>query len=233
MKMKRITLLALLISMFYVLNAQEEIAPNKFIIGGSMNFLIQNNAYPLTNLSVNTGYNNIYSNSLNDSKYTSFAINPFIGKEINPSLLFGVLFDYRFGINKTEDAFVVGQTNLVTYERKSNLFGVGVFSRHTLNPGKQFNFYLQPYLKYNFINEKESQDSKITQEIKSNYIDLGVGIGVLYNINDRMRATLRTGGINYVNGKWEMVDTGKGKSFSSFGTNLNLATIYFGFEIKI
>ena len=88
-------------------------------------------------------------------------------------------------------------------------------------------------MKYTFNKEKESQDSKITQEIKSNYIDLGLGIGVLYNINDRMRATLRTGSINYVNGKWEIVDTGKSKNFSSFGTNLNLATIFFGFEIKI
>ena len=231
--MKKITLLFFLIPMLQVVFAQEEIAPNKIVLGGSMNFLIQNNAYPLTNTSITPGYGGIYSNNTNDIKYTTFAINPYIGKEINPHLLFGVQLDYRLSSNKTKDAFILGQPNLSDFESKSNLFSVGIFSRHTINPGKLFNFYLQPYLKYTFNKEKESQNTKITQEIKSNYIDLGLGIGVLYNINDRMRATLRTGSINYVNGKWEIVDTGKSKNFSSFGTNLNLATIFFGFEIKI
>jgi hypothetical protein len=62
---------------------------------------------------------------------------------------------------------------------------------------------------------------------------LGAGLGLLYNINNRIRATLRTGGLNYVNGKWEIKVTDTKKNFSSFGTNISLSTIHFGFEIRV
>jgi len=117
--------------------------------------------------------------------------------------------------------------------RQSNQFGIGLFSRHTLNPNQLFNFYLQPYFEYNILNEKRSQDANITQEEKASFIELGVGMGVLYNINNRMRTTLRIGGLNYVSGKWEIVNTVTEKDFSSFGMNINLATIFFGFEMKL
>jgi len=48
-----------------------------------------------------------------------------------------------------------------------------------------------------------------------------------------MRTTLRIGGLNYVSGKWEIVNTVTEKDFSSFGMNINLATIFFGFEMKL
>nr|MBS0037005.1 hypothetical protein [Saprospiraceae bacterium] len=91
----------------------------------------------------------------------------------------------------------------------------------------------QPYVEYNLLNQDEIQDSNVTHEEKANYFELGAGLGILYNINSKMRATLRTGGLSYVNGKWEIKDTDTEKDFSSFGTNLNLSTIFFGFEIRI
>jgi len=48
-----------------------------------MNFLIQNNTYPLSSLSIISGPGGISSNSISDSKNTTFAITPYFGKEIS------------------------------------------------------------------------------------------------------------------------------------------------------
>ena len=231
--MKKMMVITLLISLVQVGYAQEEIALNKFILGGSINFSIQNNTYPLSSLSINSGFGGIYSNNINDTKNSTFAFSPYVGKEINAHLLVGLQFDYRKRKYEEENSFGFGQPNTVDFVRQSNQFGIGLFSRYTLNPNHLFNFYLQPYFEYNILNEKRSQDANITQEEKASFIELGVGMGVLYNINNRMRTTLRIGGLNYVSGKWEIVNTVTEKDFSSFGMNINLATIFFGFEMKL
>ena len=231
--MKKLTFTVLLISIFQVLNAQETEIGNKFILGGSMNFLIQNNTFPLSSITINSGIGGIFSNSTDDTRNTSFGITPYFGKEISQKLFVGLQLDYRIGRYKAEDILLFGQANSIDFERNSNLIGIGAFTRHIFNPNKQFSFFIQPYFEFNFLNEKELQDLNVTQEEKANYFELGAGLGVLYNINDKIRATLRTGGLNYINGKWEIKDTDIEKDFSSFGTNFNLSTIFFGFEIRI
>ena len=231
--MKKLILIALSISLFQVANAQETEIGNKIILGGSINFLTQNNTYPLPSLSINSGIGGIYSNSTNDTKNTALAITPYLGKEINPKLFVGLQLDYRIGRYKAEDTFVFGQTNLIDLERNSNQIGIGLFTRHILNPKNQFSFFIQPYFEYNLLNQDQIQDSNVTQEEIANYFEISAGLGILYNINSKMRATLRTGGLNYVNGKWEIKGTDTEKDFSSFGTNFNLSTIFFGFEIRI
>jgi hypothetical protein len=231
--MKKFTFTVFLISILQVLNAQETEIGGKFIIGGSINFLIQNNTYPLSSLSINSGLGGIYSNSTDNTKNMSFAITPYFGKEISQKLFVGLQLDYRIGKYRAEDTFVFGQPNDIDFERNANQIGIGMFSRHILNPNNQFSFFIQPYFEYNLLNEEELQDSNVTQEEKASFFELGAGLGVLYNINNRIRATLRTGGLNYVNGKWEIIDTDTERDFSSFGTNLNLSTIFFGFEIRI
>ena len=231
--MKKLTLFLLLLSLFNILNAQEETKQNHFIIGGSLNFLLQNNTYPLSSVSTISGIGGIYSNGINDTKNTSISISPYVGKELNNHLLLGIQLDYRLGKYKTDDAYLFGQTNPVDYERRSYQIGIGVFSRHILNPEKRINFYIQPYFEYNLLHEENFQNSNSTQEEKVNYIELGLSAGILFNINDRWRATLRIGGLSYVNGKWEIVDTSTKKNFSSFGTNLNFASFYLGFEMKL
>lgn len=235
--MKKWTLIVLLLSLVQVIQAQEETKENEWVIGGSTNFLIQNNTYPLTGLSITSGIGGIYSNTTNDTKNTIFAISPYIGKQINTRLLLGLQLDYRLGNYKVEEirvsTFPSGPNPIVDFQRQSNQFGVGIFSRYLFNPTKSFNFFLQPYLEYNMLREEESQGSVVTQEEKVNFIELGIGLGMLYNINDRLRATLRSGGVSYVNGKWEVLDTNTERTFSSLGMSFNLSTIYFGFEIKL
>lgn len=198
-----------------------------------MNFLIQNNTFPLSGLYINSGIGGIYSNSTNDTKSTNFAVSPYIGKEISRKLFAGVQLDYRTEKYYTNGTSLLGPMVPVSFERNTNQIGFGVFTRHILYPDNKFSFFVQPYFKYNILNSKQLQDAKISEEEKANYVELGAGLGLLYNINSRMRATLRTGGVSYVNGKWEIKDTDTKKNFSSFGTNLSLSAIYFGFEIRV
>lgn len=51
-------------------------------------------------------------------------------------------------------------------------------------------------------------------------------------LSDNFRVTMSFGHLNYINWKSEIIDTEKENNFSSFDTNFNLSTVYFGFEFK-
>ena len=233
MIIKKLTLIVFLVSSFCMIKAQETIKENKMILGGSFSFLTQNNTYPYSSLSVISGIGGIFSSSTNDTKNSIFAITPYFGKEINSNLILGLQLDYRIGTYSVDDQLIFGQTDPVDFERNSSQLGFGIFSRHILNPDKKFSLFLQPYIEYNILKEEESWDSVVNQEEKANYLELGVGLGILYNINDGLRATLSVGGMNYINGQWEIVDSDTENNFSSFRTGLNLSNINFGFEMKL
>ena len=205
----------------------------KMILGGSANFLTQNNTFPLSSSAIIPLGSGIYSNSTSEIRVTTLAISPYWGMEINSRFHGAVQLTYGLRRYKSDDATVVGQVTTVDFERNSNLFGVGLFTRHIINPGGQFVFFIQPYIGYSFASEQEIQDSFVTQEGRTRYLELDVGAGLLYNINDKARLILRTGGLNFISGKWEVLDTDIGKEFNSFSSNINLATIFFGFEVRI
>lgn len=230
---KLIFTMALLVSMFQFTNAQEAVSENKMVLGGSFNFLVQNNAFPLSSFTINSGIGGIYSNTTEDSKNTTFAFTPYLAKELKPQLLVGFQLDYRVANYWADNTVLIGQPNLGRFERNSNQIGFGLFTRHMLNPEKSFIFFLQPYFDFNFLNEEVKRGDDLVQKEKANYLELGVGIGLLYNINDRIRAIVRTGGINYVRGNWKIEDTDVEKDFSSFGTSINLTSVFFGFEVRL
>ena len=230
--MKKLTLIALLISIFQVANAQEVETGNKLILGGSMNFVIQNNLdLPLVS---GTGFIFPYYRS-DDTKSTVFNISPYFGKEINRHFIVGLQASYSIRNYIIYDAYVPYPLNRpVDIENNSSQIGIGVFSRHTLNPDNKFNFFIQPYFQYNILNSKRNEGTSTPFEEKASYFQIGSGMGILYNINDRFRATLTTGGLSYLNGKSERKGTpNKEKSFSSFRANISLSTIYFGLELRI
>lgn len=235
--MKKLIFTVLCLSILKVINAQETEMGNKFILGGSMNFLIQNNTYPLSSLSLNSRIGGIYSNGTNETKYTTLAFSPYFGKEISQKFMVGLQFDYRIVKNEQDDVqvFVLGQSNpnTIDLKRNSNQIGFGIFTRYLINPSNQFSFFFQPYAEYNLLNDELSEDSNITQEEKANFLELGVGLGMTYNINKNVRAVLRSGGLSYVMGNWEIKNTDTAKDFSSFGTNFSLSNIFLGFEIRI
>jgi len=230
--MKKLTLIALLISIFQVANAQEVETRNKLILGGSMNFVIQSNLdLPLV-LLTGTVFPHYRSD---DTKSTVFTISPYFGKEINPRLIVGLQASYSIRNYIIYDAHLPDPLNSpVDIENNSSQIGIGVFSRHILNPNNRFNFFIQPYFEYNLLNSKRFAGRFTPYEEKESYFQIGSGMGILYNINDRFRATLTTGGLSYLNGKSERKGTpNKEKAFSSFRTNINLSTIYFGLELRI
>jgi hypothetical protein len=230
--MKNLTFLFFLF--FFVQNAkaQDAASSNQFIVGGTINFLAQNNGQPYPILVNNLGLG-IYSTLPYDSKNTIFSFRPYFGKEINPRLMLGFEVGYATSSYKSYDVYVSGQTNPMDFEDNAQQLGFGVFTRHTLNPDNLFELFLEPSVEYVLFNEKRKQDGDITNELKSGYVELDLNTGAMYNINDRFRAVLKVGGLRYVNGKWKNVGSSTSKNFNSFGLNFNLSSISFGLDVKL
>ncbi len=231
--MKKSALTLFLIIIFSGIKAQEEITFDRFILGGSMNFVTQTNAFPLSTLPINSGIGILFSDNSDNTKNTIFSISPYLGKEINSNWLIGIELKYRYDSFFQEDVFSFNQPDPTDLTIKSNDFGFGLFGRYTLNPAQRFHLFLQPFAQYNFLVENTKNDNELIQVEKASYIEAGVGLGILYAISTRFRFTLRTGGLNYINGNWKIKDTDIRRDFSSFGFNLNLSTIFIGVEMKL
>lgn len=215
------------------LTAQEEVTTNRFILGGSINFITQTNTFPFSTLPITSGFGLVFSDNTNNTKNTIFSVSPYVGKGINPNWVVGIGLSYRYNSFIAEDAFSFNQPAPSDLNRKTNDFGFGLFGRYTLNPEQRFNFFLQPYTQYNFLVENTKNDNELIQIEKVSYFELGTSLGVLYAINSRFRATLRAGGLNYISGSWKIRDTDIRRTFNSFGFNLNLSTIFIGIEMKL
>jgi len=214
-----------------ILAQEQSIMPN-YLLGGSINFFTQKNTYPLTGIGIISGIGGIYSNRTNDTKNLSFSFSPYFGKIISEKWLAGLLVDFRIGKYEAANTIVFPQGNLVDFERNSKQIGFGIFGRYILNPSNMLKLYLQPSIQYYLLNEKEKQNTIETEEEKANYIEIGSQVGVLYMINGFFNATMRIGGLNYINGNWKIVGKDTENDFSSFNSNFNVANIYFGLEYK-
>lgn len=215
------------------LYAQEDTNDKTYIIGGTLNFIHQNNAYPTSSIGINSSIGGIYSNSTNETKNTLFRFQPYVGKTINQKWILGLHADYRLGRYSTDDVQVFGQLGLVDILQNSNQIGGGIFARYTFNPQQRFNIYLQPAILYHFLHEKDKLDGEVAQEEKVNYLEISTNVGILYSLNSRLNATLRFGGLSYVNGKWRIIDTDTSNNFSAFSANFRLSNISFGLELKL
>lgn len=203
--------------------AQENESDSPVFIGGSMSLITQNNSFPLSAAFISSGIGRVYSNNSSNSKNTTLSISPYLSKEISEKLTVGIQLNYGVGKFSSEDP--------VDIERNTNQYGIGLFTRHFLNSSSPVNFFIQPYVVFNHSSIKQTLN--LLQNEKANYLQLGAGLGLLYNINHTIRATLRSGGINYVNGSWKINGSDTKNNFSSLGMNFNLSTIYFGLEIRI
>ena len=83
------------------------------------------------------------------------------------------------------------------------------------------------------IQSKEIQDAQVVWDNQTNIFELNIGAGLLYDINERLRATIRTGGLYYMIGNSKTDGSESKQHFDSFGLNLNLSNIYFGVEVRI
>src|SRR5690606_13274706 len=126
---KNLILIVLLFSFSHGVFGQDTEHKNKIVLGGSMSFVTQNNAYPFSSLSriPNNTIGGIYSNNTDDAKYTSFAFTPYLGKEINPHWIVGIQLEYRFEKYTANDVLFFGQTNPVDTESNTDQIGIGIF----------------------------------------------------------------------------------------------------------
>lgn len=232
--MKKLLLMFILISMSFFISAQEDVKYNQYFIGGSFNFSIQNNYIPSTQALLVLPPNVIVSNSFSDSKYTTFSFSPSFGKELSNKLFVGVNAGYGYSQSKTTRTnFIIETADTIKIKSNTNQFNIGIFSRHIINPANALQFYFQPYINYYFTNEKLYVDTDVNSNDDVKYLSVGSGCGLLYQLNRKMRATLRTGGLAYTTGKSKEKLTNKTNDFSHFGLNFSLSSIYIGFEYRL
>lgn len=94
-----------------------------------------------------------------------------------------------------------------------------------------FNFFIEPNIEYYLFSLTVKQNFK-TEEQKANFIKIRTQLGGLYRISPKFNLSAKIGGLDYVNGHWEIVGTKDDKNFSSFYSSFNLANLFFGFEWK-
>ena len=230
--MKTNALLLLLLLLGLSLHAQKTPdSGSPWVLGGSIGLLAQNNNYPLSTLSTISGIGGIYGNINYDTKNTQFSFNPYLGKQISAHWLLGLQLNVGTGKISADDypVFTIPNTT-VKLERKSNEAGAALFARYTVNTNNALQFFLQPSAGYHTTDEKEFQNSSLTQEEQAHYLEMGMDAGVLYNITKHFRASLHMGAMNYINGSWEIKNPDSKKKFSSFGTNLSLSGVRLGAE---
>ena len=228
--MKKLTILILLLSLLETTYAQEDESFQPVVIGGSLYFNSAQNDFIIPLIGP---FGTISPGNSDNPKSTRFSVRPYLGKQISDRFLAGILLD--FSLSRYSSTYTQGfpQPETIDFKRNSNQYGFGLFTRHSFVPDSRFDFFLQPFAQYFILHEDEFQNSQQTSEEMVNYFALGTDLGILYNINDKWRATLLVGGLRYVNGSWERVGTNLEEDFSSFGLNLNLSSIQIGMELKL
>jgi hypothetical protein len=211
---------------FLFSQVEESTSSKKFFIGGDFSFFNQNNNVPFQ-------AGRIFYNSLSpteESSSQSMSFSGYLGNQISKNLAIGVSLDFFNSTSNFVEVFA-GDPGIYKFDYNSSIFGVNLFGRYVFFPDKKFNFFLNPNVGYNLTNAKSSTNSS-SVENKATYISAGVGLGILYNINDRWRVTASLGGISYLSGSWAAVSTRPKEKFNQFQTQLNLSNTFFGLEYR-
>lgn len=204
---------------------------SNYFAGGALNFISQKNTFPLTGLSAISGIGGIYSNSTEDSKNVTFSFTSYLGKQILSSIEAGILIEYQINQFNTYQSYLFGIPTPVDIKRTAQHRGIGLFSRFLLSPNKIFSLFLQPQISMYQLFEEQFQNENSVSKEKANYLFSALGIGMLYRLSDKMRLTMKLGGIQFSSGKWEIANTDTYKKFSALSTNLNLSSALLGIEI--
>lgn len=215
--------------------AQDGEFEERYVAGGSFNFFTQKNFLPSHLLINPTPISGVFSDGNAKVRWTTVRVQPYVGKEITSRLMLGLSALYGTE-NGTTERWVWPGTGTGTViseaETVSQQFGLAVFSRHTLNPDQKIQLFLQPSAGYYFSTQTTEIDSDLDSERESYYINIDLSAGVLYNISQRWRATLRTGGLSYVYGQSKNKTNNTRYNFSSFGSDLRLSQLSFGLEMR-
>lgn len=230
--MKNLFLTVVLLSFMWGVKAQEDTFDGRYVVGGGFNFISQKNYFPSDFVS-RTLPLGVFSNSTDPVRFTFFSFSPYVGKEIHSRLLLGSSLFYSRDYNYSELERSWQLPIREIFESLTQQVGLTLFSRHTFNPDNAFQFFAQPSLGYYFSTGKVDIDSVTEIERQAYYLEVDLGLGMLYNINKRLRATLRAGGLSYINGEWKNISDNTKNSFSSFSSNFRLSNFTWGLELRL
>ncbi len=156
------------------------------------------------------GYN---SQTVGDSKITSFEIVPRVGYFVSEAISIGARLGYT--TSKRDIPF--------TDEVKTNIFNVGVFGRYYFTPSSKFSIFGEAGFEYLNINS----DIGVT-ESKTDGFGINVGPGVSYFLSDHFALEAFWGALGYSTSK----EDGATDSTDLFRIGLNLDDINLGLVYK-
>ncbi len=229
--MQKLVLALLLTMLFHGLCAQEETFKRQFLLGGSIGFSQQDNLQPTT--STTTGLpgepSGTFIISDFDDKLSRLVFAPSLAIEYSPRLIVGA--QASFGSLKHE-LYLETYGGTIQLTTKVEQYGVGFFSRHSLNPNQKVKFFLQPYVWWRFEEQEILREDVILSEPRLAYFDIGLGTGVYYDASKRVRISLASGGLQYVTGNAKEEDSADKEKFSSLVTSFDFSNLLLALELK-
>lgn len=237
--MKKIILISILfITVKYSFG---QVDSTKWLIGGSFNFSIQKNNFPVGTsapliLSLQIPYG-VFTSNLDDAKYSRFSFFPYIGKKINDKWLVGARAEVEF-YNRTLSNFLVfGQQGPSEIKSKDVALGLGLITRRYYNISSTLKLFIQPELNFNTINSDSKRNGELTDERNSWVLSMGASPGISWSPFPRLNFIASLGYIRYSYGNTKQEDIGQQLSaennFHAFNTSFNLRSFGIGLEVKL
>ena len=209
---------------------EETSTSKKFFVGGSFNFdKSENRDSPIffndILIIVGSVGNGVSENS-------AYSFNPSIGYQVNKNWILGL--DLFLNNRKSER----GDFSDILQVQESSSNSFGVYARYIFNPEHKFQVYANPY--FRTTNEEgsftfSSSTGNDTSVLESSSNNLGLSLGVQYELASWVRATTNVGGLYYTSGSTR--NTGFNNSnlevesdFNSYGFNLRASSIFIGVE---
>lgn len=212
--MKKLTLLILFICSSIILFGQEEQQKQNNILGGSFNVSYQHQGPVLPGFFTNV--------IVDGSSVLNYSINPYIGFGISPHAHVGI--SANFYAFHQDNERINGQKRTSVYR----VFGPGIFYRYNFNPDKKFSVFIEPSVGLVMHRLFSKLNSSVLNKASINTGTFNLSGGILYKMNKRFNATLRTGAFYLHYGKSDTDDI-----LFHVGSSLNLSSLRFGVELNL
>ena len=166
-------------------------------------------------------------------KLNSFAISPYIGREVSPYFIFGLRLNYQWLKTKSENP-LFDPINIdlepATVTTNQHQIGGGVFTRFIFFPFSTVHFFIQPAVNYaqTTINPSVSWG----HQIKGQLITASISPGVGYNINQRWRIIGLLTGLRYSYIDQRVSVTAQQSQISQLDVLVNLSGLQVGAELR-
>lgn len=161
------------------------------------------------------------NNSVSDTRFTGFTINPNVSYAINENLFLGLTLGYNYQKNK----YVNSQSDI----SESNSFSLGTYIKKYIPITKNFTFNIQGEL--NYIKTNSSLDN--IDDVNSNAFQIGFRPGLTLFLSKNIALETQIGILSYTHSKFERPDYNsqnisyEGTS-NTFNFNLNSSNLLFG-----